>query len=110
MMDMQDDWLRGLCSWASANDSVRELWLFGSRATGKSRPESDVDLALALMPPNGKHDWALGNYFAFESKWKRQLEEIVGRHVSLEPLVPDTDADTTVRGSGVRLWSRGPKL
>ena len=110
MMDMQDDWLRGLCSWASANHSVRELWLFGSRATGKSRPESDVDLALALMPPNGKHDWALGNYFALESKWKRQLEEIVGRHVSVEPPVPGTDADTSVRGSGVRLWSRGPKL
>ena len=110
MMDMQDDWLRGLYSWASANDSVRELWLFGSRATGKSRPESDVDLALALMPPNGKHDWALGNYFAFENKWKRQLEEIVGRHVSLEPLVPGTDPDTIVRRSGVRLWSRGPKL
>jgi hypothetical protein len=62
------------------------------------------------MPPNGKHDWALGNYFAFENKWKRQLEEIVGRHVSLEPLVPGTDPDTTVRRSGVRLWSRGPKL
>src|SRR5260370_11274880 len=26
------------------------------------------------------------NYFAFESEWKRQLEEIVGLHVSLEPL------------------------
>jgi hypothetical protein len=31
------------------------------------------------MPPKGKHDWALGNYFALESEWKRQLEEIVGR-------------------------------
>jgi predicted nucleotidyltransferase len=109
-MDMRDEWLRALRSWASANDSVRQLWLFGSRATGQSRPDSDVDLALALMPPKGKHDWALGNYFALESKWKRQLEEIVGRHVSLQPLVPDSDLVEIVRTSGVLLWSRGPKL
>ena len=44
-----DEWLRGLRSWASAND-VREFWLFGSRATGCSRPESDADIALALIP------------------------------------------------------------
>jgi predicted nucleotidyltransferase len=109
-MDMRDEWLSGLRSWASANESVRELWLFGSRATGQSLLDSDVDLALALMPPKGKHDWALGNYFAFESKWRRQLEGIVGRHVSLEPLVPLTDADAIVRRSGFLLWSRAPKL
>jgi predicted nucleotidyltransferase len=80
-MDMRDEWLSGLRSWASANDCVRELWLFGSRATGQSRPDSDVNLAVALMPAKGKHDWALGAYFDFESEWKRQLEEIVGRHV-----------------------------
>jgi predicted nucleotidyltransferase len=109
-MDMQDEWLRGLRSWASAKDSIRELWLFGSRATGCSRPESDVDLALALMPPKGKHDWAYGNYVDLHSEWKRELEAIVGRHVSLEAIVPGTDPDATVRRSGVRLWSRGPKL
>jgi predicted nucleotidyltransferase len=109
-MDMPEDWLSALRLWAGANDSVRELWLFGSRATGHSRPDSDVDLALALMPPKGNTDWALGNYFAFESEWKRQLEQIVGRHVSLEPLVLGTDEDAMVRASGVRLWSRGPKL
>jgi predicted nucleotidyltransferase len=103
-MDMQDEWLCGLRSWASANDSVCELWLFGSRATGKSRPESDVDLAVALMPAKGKHDWAAGNYVALHSEWKRQLEAIVGRHVSLEAISPGTDED--VRRSWVLLWTR----
>jgi hypothetical protein len=58
------------------------------------------------MPPNGKHDWALGNYFALESEWKRQLEAIVGCAVSIEPLVPGEDSDGRVRREGVRLWSR----
>ena len=49
-MDMPDDWLRELRSWAKDNGNVRELWLFGSRAQGCARPDSDVDLAIALVP------------------------------------------------------------
>lgn len=107
-MDMRDEWLRGLRSWASTNESVRQLWLFGSRACGRSRENSDVDLALALMPPVGKHDWALGNYSDLDlrNKWKRELEAIVGRHVSLEAVAPGTDADVRVRQCGVLLWAR----
>jgi predicted nucleotidyltransferase len=105
-MDMQDEWLRGLFAWAAANENVRELWLFGSRARCDAREDSDVDLALALMPPDGNRDWALGNYFAFESEWKRELEAIVGRAVSIEPLVPGEDSDARVRREGKRLWAR----
>lgn len=104
-MDMQDEWLRDLRSWASNNGSVRELWLFGSRATGRSRPDSDVDIALALMPATDGTDWALGNYFALHSLWKQELEAIVGRHVSLEAIVPNTPEYEAVRGSGALLWS-----
>jgi hypothetical protein len=61
------------------------LWRLQASRCGRSREDSAVDLALAL-PPVGKHDWAMGNYFAHESKWKRQLEAIVGRDVSIAPL------------------------
>jgi predicted nucleotidyltransferase len=108
-MDMENNWLECLRSWASANDSVRELWLFGSRAQCCSRPSSDVDLALALMPPKGNTDWAFGNFVPLASAWKKQLEEIVGRDVDLEairPGVPGPDYDAMVRCFGVRLWSR----
>jgi predicted nucleotidyltransferase len=106
-MDMRKEWLSALRSWAAANGSVRQLWLFGSRARGDAREDSDVDLALALMPPDGKHDWALGNYFALASKWKGELETIVGRPVSMEPLVPGQESDVRVRREGVLLWARG---
>src|SRR5258707_11681836 len=105
-MDMQDEWLRGLCAWSAANENVRELWLFGSRARGDARESSDVDLALALMPPRGNHDWALGNYLCLEREWKRQLEAIVRRAVSIAVLVPGDDADACVRRDGKRLWVR----
>jgi predicted nucleotidyltransferase len=102
-MDMREEWLRGLRAWASSNDNVRELWLFGSRANGSSRPASDVDIAVALMPAVGDHDWALGNFAALRHKeWQPQLEAIVGRHVSLEAVLPDTPR----RGCWVLLWAR----
>jgi len=105
-MDMRDEWLRDLRSWAIQNESVRELWLYGSRARGDSREESDIDLAIALMPPLGEHDWALGNYYALGDGWQRELETIVGRHVSLELIVPGTEPDVRVRRCGRLLWVR----
>jgi predicted nucleotidyltransferase len=106
MMDLPGDWLRNLRAWASANNHVREFWLFGSRADGHAKPESDVDLAIALMPDAlGNYNDALGNYFALGDGWQRELEAIVGRHVSLEAILPDTDEDACVRSTGVLLWS-----
>src|SRR5437879_1613317 len=105
-MDMRDEWLCGLRTWANGNDSIRELWLFGSRATGRSQPDSDIDVAVSLMPAVGNHNWAAGNYFALHRKWKQQLEAIVGRHVSLEGIEPGTKEDAEVRRSGVLLWAR----
>ena len=107
-MDMPDEWVAALRVWASRNDSVRELWLFGSRAKGCSQSDSDVDLALVLMPANGKHDWAGGAFLACHKEWKRQLEDLVGRHVSLEAMEPGTHGDVEVRRSGIRLWTRDP--
>jgi predicted nucleotidyltransferase len=105
-MDMRPEWLRGLRDWTQANDAVRQLWLFGSRTRGDSRENSDVDLAVAPMPPVGKHDWALGAYFALEGKWKAELQAIVGRDVSLGVIVPGSEADVRVRSEGVLLWAR----
>jgi predicted nucleotidyltransferase len=102
-MDMQDEWVRGLREWASKNGNVRELWLFGSRADGSSKPDSDVDIGLGLMPPDGDHNWAFGNFLALSSDWRRELEKIVGRHVSLEPITPD-DPGTAVVKAWVKLW------
>jgi hypothetical protein len=47
-------WRDGLVAWAQKNDSIRELWLFGSRAKGVANASSDVDIGLVLMPAKGK--------------------------------------------------------
>jgi predicted nucleotidyltransferase len=83
MNQFYQPWKRDIRNWAKLHDHVREIWLFGSRARGVAKPESDVDLALILMPPGRFGSTPLGSYLALADKWQRALERIVGRHVRL---------------------------
>jgi hypothetical protein len=104
-VDLPDGWKGDLIAWAQRNNSVRELWLFGSRGPkGGARAASDVDIGVALMPAIGDHDWALGNFAALGKEWQRELKAIVGRHVSLVPMVAGNDGDKEIRSTGIRLW------
>jgi predicted nucleotidyltransferase len=101
---LQSDWKCELVEWASRNDSVREVWLFGSRGPkGGATSDSDLDVGLVLMPAIDKHDWALGKYIALGDTWQAELAEVIGRHVSLELITHD---DTVIRSTGVRIWER----
>ena len=102
------DWKAGLIGWAKGNGSVREVWLFGSRAKGTARIDSDVDLGLALMPAKRRHDWAFGNYVALYPRWRAELETIVQCHVSLVPMIPGNEGDEIIRSTGICLWERLP--
>jgi hypothetical protein len=105
---LQPGWQDALIAWAAANESARELWLFGSRGPkGGATATSDVDIGLALMPAKGDHDWALGAYAAMQDDWQAELEAIVERHVSLVAMLPDNAGDREIRSTGIRLWQRG---
>ena len=81
-MHMKPEWLREIESWAERRNEVSEVWLFGSRAKGSARDDSDIDLALILPPEN----WAFANYVAFGDKWQHSLASALGKHVSLEAI------------------------
>ena len=103
---MRDELKRGLREWADANMYVRQLWVFASRGRGDVQEDSDVDIALALMPGDGRTDGAIEAYLHLEGEWKQQLKAIVGRNVSIGVIVPGGDADERVRREGVLLWAR----
>ena len=95
-----------IVAWAAGNNCVREVWLFGSRVRGDSRSDSDVDLAIVLMPPSEGTNWALGTYVSKEVGWQRELGATLGRHVSLEAIVPGNDKYDLVMRQGYRLWAK----
>jgi predicted nucleotidyltransferase len=59
-VDLPPDSAELIRQWAARTNAVQEVWLFGSRAKGTSRPDSDVDIGIYLMP----HEWAFGIYVA----------------------------------------------
>lgn len=106
LMDLLPEWRAGIVEWARGHECVQAIWLFGSRATDKARSDSDIDLAIELMPADGGHDWALGTYFPLRGAWRSHLELIVGRHVSLEAIGPDISAYEMVHDLNCLLWKR----
>jgi predicted nucleotidyltransferase len=98
-MGLSESELLAICQWAFLTPSVREVWLFGSRAKSSHRPDSDIDLAIVLMPPTEGTDWARWNYERFGDGWQRQLGAIIGRRVSLTEKADETEPS-------IRLWAR----
>ena len=105
-MDIRLEWISALKAWAANNGNVAELWLFGSRAKDTARPDSDIDVAVVLMPPTGKHNWALANFVQGFDDWKAQLRDAVDWPVSLISIGADSELDGEVRATGVCLFRR----
>jgi Polymerase beta, Nucleotidyltransferase len=51
-------WLSDIHKWAEDEPRIAAIWLFGSRATGKARDDSDLDLAVEVT--ESARDTALG--------------------------------------------------
>jgi predicted nucleotidyltransferase len=105
-MDLEPERVVALKTWAANNDTVREFWLFGSRAKGTAKPASDVDLAIYLMPESDNTNWAFAKYVQYREAWKKQLEAIVARPISLCAIDPDEKLFDEVTSTGICLWSR----
>ena len=100
------NWKAGLIGWAKINLSIRELWLFGSRARGTSRVNSVVDLGVVLMRAKRGKDRAFENYVTHYLQWHAELETILQCHVSLVPMIQGDDGDEIIRSSGICLWEQ----
>lgn len=55
---MEDGWLTVIRDWASNESRIAVVYLFGSRAKGTHRPNSDIDIAVVLT--DGESDTATG--------------------------------------------------
>lgn len=72
-MTAPEQLLQQLTQLAQQNDDVAAIWLYGSRANGRARPDSDYDLAVAFV--NFKldplHRYTRPNTLALD--WAQQL-------------------------------------
>ncbi|WP_041575000.1 nucleotidyltransferase family protein [Xanthobacter versatilis] len=93
--------------WAGSQPLIAEVWLFGSRAKGAERGDSDMDLAIVLAADT--ENLRLAYWIECADAWKQQLSEVLSVTISINHL--DWSRSTgivldAVRDHGQRLYLR----
>ena len=76
---MEVDWTTlkpSISAWAQQYPEIHAVLLFGSRATGKNRPDSDFDVCLMVDGAYGE-DWYTRWHFNAD-KWKLEFSNVIG--------------------------------
>jgi predicted nucleotidyltransferase len=82
-IDLTDSQKHAIQKWAAATPQVTEVRLFGSRAKGCARPDSDVDLAITVGG-GSKGATAAGNYVALANRWEEHLRQATGLTIRIK--------------------------
>lgn len=62
-------------NWANAKPFVRRVWIFGSRARGDHRPDSDLDVAVEIDPVGNDEDADI-SWTADSNDWRAELSGV----------------------------------
>jgi predicted nucleotidyltransferase len=81
-----------LAAWAATKPSIAALHIFGSRARGDYRPDSDLDLAFEFADV----DEELAELIENRAEWKRELSALTGFLVKDLYLRSDPEASGAV--------------
>jgi len=68
--NIPSEWRDAISAWALANQSVAAVYVFGSRARGDNKADSDLDLAILVDAPDGAH---LSEFIEHRAEWQREL-------------------------------------
>jgi predicted nucleotidyltransferase len=94
-----------LRDWAYRRPAILAMFIYGSYAKGTARPDSDLDLAVAVRPEAGDEDPATAFIF-LAKRWTAELTELLKfPRVHLEWLHPENPPVLDgVRDSNMRVY------
>lgn len=73
---------RAIVNWARRHREIKAVYLYGSRARGDNRPDSDIDLAVVMR--SGDEDEALGAWIFFHNKFEKRPDLQLSQEVDLD--------------------------
>jgi len=88
---------RVLHAWAVATPCVRKVCIFGSRAKGTSRTDSDLDVAVEIDPV-GSDESAYVSWFHLKKSWQTELQGQLPIKLDLEWFDPAGSTPTIAKG------------
>jgi len=84
---LQFTYQEAIARWAKGKPLVNRLWVFGSRARGDQRPDSDIDIAVELDVTSIQGRDYSGGYATwsfFVREWKIELNDLLGIEIDLQ--------------------------
>lgn len=94
--------VNAICRWAKPRREIGRLILFGSRARGEQRVDSDFDLAVEIISEYG-HSSSLSIWVCESHNWKNELAPMIPWPIQLE--WHDTDGATPMISKGIAAGS-----
>lgn len=77
--------MQAISRWAQDVHWITDVWLFGSRARGTAKPDSDFDIAVTIRR-GGKGNTSPDTLWVFEHEgWEASLSSALQSHVSFYP-------------------------
>ena len=86
-------WSDNIGQWASGHPQIVSIYAFGSRVTGLSRqgggvrPDSDLDLAIAVQGHSASN--ALSEFFSYRKQWADEIGLLLNIVVEINYLGPE---------------------
>ena len=99
-MQLTDEHLAIIITWARKNPELQAVFLYSSRAKGTARPDSDVVLALSIKGLEAT--WRFAKFISHRRDWRVELEAALGHPVQIER----ARRDATPEAGYVELWRR----
>lgn len=104
-MDLTSDQYQAIIAWAQRTPQIRAAILFGSRAKGTSRPDSDVDVALELNAPTSQEVMAM--FIKYGESWQTELRRDTALLVNIDFLDQSApNIASYVAAAGIELFRR----
>ncbi len=110
-MDIPDEWVAKVRSWAEETPEVLSVTAYGSRITGSRRekhnPAPVPDLDLAVQTRADEYGSACGHFGCLRDGWQEHLTDALGVSVDLkhhDPSDPDDDAAPYLALGAKILW------
>src|SRR5690348_1567875 len=98
------EWIAKIQDWARHHDRIAAVYLFGSRAKGLHRPDSDVDLAVLIDGSDPDERDAYGICVA--ALWRAEIVGLLPLPIDFIFAHPETDTRVwpAVLDHGVKLY------
>jgi predicted nucleotidyltransferase len=107
--DLSDQQLTALRLYLDSQSDMLQVWIIGSRAEGRSRPNSDLDMTVRLVvdhDPNQNEELCI--LIDHRSRWGAELTELLGilvKDIQLE-FDPTDPCFGQGRSGGIRIFDR----